>query len=76
MMVLGGLNNYQGKDMWSVYVRFVKKGFDDFYVDIVVEYLGVMFVELGVLVEQIVEVVGIVNLVWDDVFSCQLWEVD
>lgn len=68
-MVLGGPNNYTGKDMRNAHAHLVKRGLADLHVDIVVEHLGATLKELGAGDAQIAQVAAIANSVRDDVLG-------
>jgi len=66
-MVLGGPNNYTGKDMREGHKHLT--GLNDTHVDAVIELLGETLAELGVGDEDIAEVAGLANSVRDDVLN-------
>ncbi|MCM8526035.1 MAG: group 1 truncated hemoglobin [Lentisphaeraceae bacterium] len=66
-MVLGGPNNYTGKDMREGHKHL--KGLNDTHFDAVVENLGATLKELGVTDEDIAQVAGIAESVRDDVLN-------
>ena len=68
-MVLGGPNNYTGKDMREGHKHLLEKGLNDSHVDIVIEHLGATLKELGVDDEKIAEVAAIANSARDDVLN-------
>jgi hemoglobin len=68
-MVLGGPNNYTGKDMRTAHAHLVKRGLADLHVDIVIEHLGATLKELGATDAQIAQVAAIANSVRDDVLG-------
>jgi hemoglobin len=68
-MVLGGPNNYTGKDMRTAHAPLVAKGLNDSHVDVVIEHLGGVLKELGATDEQIGQVAALANSVRDDVLS-------
>jgi hemoglobin len=68
-MVLGGPNNYTGKDMREGHKHLVAQGLNDTHVDIVIEHLGATLRELGASEEQIAQVAALANSVRDDVLS-------
>ena len=66
-MVLGGPNNYTGKDMREGHKHLV--GLNDGHVDAVIENLGATLKELGVSDEDIGQVAAIAESVRDDVLN-------
>jgi len=68
-MVLGGPNNYAGKDMRQAHAHLVKRGLSDLHVDVVIEHLGATLKELGASDAQIAEVAAIANSVRNDVLG-------
>lgn len=68
-MVLGGPNNYTGKDMRTAHAPLVAKGLNDSHVDVVIEHLGGVLKELGANDAQIAQVAALANSVRDDVLS-------
>ena len=68
-MVLGGPNQYTGRDMRVAHGHLVKRGLSDLHVDLVIEHLGSTLAELGATPEQIGEVAAIANSVRDDVLG-------
>ena len=68
-MVLGGPNNYTGKDMREGHAHLIEKGLNDTHVDIVIEHLGGTLKELGVGDEAIQQVADLANSVRDDVLN-------
>ena len=66
-MVLGGPNDYTGKDMREGHKHLV--GLNDSHVDAVIENLGATLKELGVSDEDIAQVAGIAESVRDDVLN-------
>jgi hemoglobin len=68
-MVLGGPNNYAGKDMRAAHAHLVKQGLNDLHVDVVVEHLGATLKELGANERQIAEVAALANSVRNDVLG-------
>ena len=68
-MVLGGPNNYTGKDMRHGHAHLLKMGLDDSHVDAVIELLGATLSELGVGADRIAEVAALANSVRDDVLG-------
>ena len=68
-MVLGGPNNYTGKDMREGHKHLIARGLNDSHVDIVIEHLGATLKELGASDEQIQQVADLANSVRDDVLN-------
>lgn len=68
-MVLGGPNQYTGKDMRSAHAHLVKRGLSDVHVDVVIEHLGQTLKELGATDQQIAAVAAIANSVRNDVLG-------
>ena len=68
-MVLGGPNNYTGKDMRSAHARLIPMGLDDSHVDAVIENLGATLAELGVGDDKIAKVAALANSVRDDILG-------
>lgn len=68
-MVLGGPNQYTGRDMRTAHAHLVKRGLSDVHVDVVIEHLGGTLAELGARPEQIAEVAAIANSVRGDVLG-------
>ncbi|KTD61832.1 group I truncated hemoglobin [Legionella spiritensis] len=68
-MVLGGPNNYKGKDMREGHRHLVKRGLNDTHVDIVIEHLGETLRELGANEGDIQKVAAIANSVREDVLD-------
>lgn len=68
-MVLGGPNQYTGKDMREGHKHLVDQGLNDSHVDVVLEHLGATLAELGASDEQVAEVAAIANSVRDDVLN-------
>lgn len=68
-MVLGGPNNYTGKDMREGHKHLIERGLNDTHVDIVIEHLGATLKELGASDEQIQQVADLANSVRDDVLN-------
>ena len=68
-MVLGGPNNYAGKDMRAAHAHLVKRGLSDLHVDVVIEHLGATLKELGANEQQIAEVAAIANSARNDVLG-------
>lgn len=68
-MVLGGPNNYTGKDMRTAHAPLVQRGLNDVHVDVVIEHLGATLKELGASDLQIAEVARIANSVRNDVLN-------
>ena len=68
-MVLGGPNQYTGRDMRAAHGHLVKDGLADAHVDIVVEHLGSTLKELGASDDQIQQVAAVANSVRDHVLN-------
>lgn len=68
-MVLGGPNQYTGRDMRTSHAHLVKRGLSDVHVDVVIEHLGSTLAELGATPEQIAQVAAIANSVRSDVLG-------
>jgi hemoglobin len=68
-MVLGGPNNYSGRDMRTAHAKLVERGLSDLHVDLVIEHLGGTLKELGASDDQIKAVAGIANSVRGDVLG-------
>jgi hemoglobin len=68
-MVLGGPNNYAGKDMRAAHAHLVKRGLSDLHVDVVIEHLGETLKQLGANEQQIAEVAAIANSARNDVLG-------
>jgi hemoglobin len=68
-MVLGGPNDYTGKDMRTAHAHLVQRGLNDGHVDLVIEHLGATLKELGASDEQVAAVAAIANSVRNDVLS-------
>jgi hemoglobin len=68
-MVLGGPNNYTGRDMRTGHAHLVARGLDDSHVDVVIEHLGAVLQELGASSDQIAQVAALANSVRDDVLG-------
>lgn len=68
-MVLGGPNQYTGKDMREGHKHLVSRGLSDVHVDVVIEHLGATLRELGANADQIAQVAALANSVRDDVLS-------
>lgn len=68
-MVLGGPNQYTGRDMRTAHAHLVKRGLSDVHVDVVIEHLGGTLAELGATPEQIGQVAAIANSVRGDVLG-------
>jgi hemoglobin len=68
-MVLGGPNNYTGKDMRVAHAPLVQRGLNGSHVDIVIEHLGATLKELGATDAQIEEVARLANSVRADVLA-------
>lgn len=68
-MVLGGPNEYTGKDMRTGHAPLVARGLNDSHVDVVIEHLGATLIELGATPAQVAEVAALANSVRDDVLN-------
>jgi hemoglobin len=68
-MVLGGPNQYTGRDLREGHRHLVARGLDDSHVDVVIEHLGDTLGELGATPEQIAQVAAIANSVRGDVLG-------
>src|SRR6187551_480670 len=68
-MVLGGPNQYTGRDLRSAHAPLVKRGLSDVHVDVVIEHLGGTLAELGATPAQIAQVAAIANSVRGDVLG-------
>ena len=68
-MVLGGPNNYTGKDMRRGHAHLVARGLDDSHVDAVLKHLGDTLRELGVGEDGVARVVALADSVRDDVLG-------
>jgi len=68
-MVLGGPNEYTGKDMREGHKHLIEKGLNDSHVDIVIEHLGATLKELGVGDAEIGQVAALANSVRNDVLN-------
>lgn len=68
-MVLGGPNDYTGKDMREGHKHLIERGLNDTHVDVVIEHLGATLKELGASDEQIQQVADLANSVRDDVLN-------
>lgn len=68
-MVLGGPNQYTGRDMRSAHAHLVKRGLSDVHVDAVIQHLGGTLAELGASPDQIAQVAAIANSVRNDVLG-------
>lgn len=68
-MVLGGPNNYTGKDMRTAHAHLVTRGLNDLHVDVVIEHLGATLRELGASERQIADVAALANSVRNDVLG-------
>jgi hemoglobin len=68
-MVLGGPNQYTGRDMRRAHAGLVARGLNDTHVDVVIEHLGAVLNELGASEAQIAQVAALANSVRDDVLS-------
>ena len=68
-MVMGGPNNYTGKDMRGGHKHLIEKGLNDSHVDIVIEHLGATLTELGVPAEIIGQIASVAEGARDDVLN-------
>lgn len=68
-MVLGGPNNYTGRDMRASHQRLVAMGLNDEHFDAVVEHLGRTLAELGVPANLIAQIAAIAESVRNDVLN-------
>ena len=68
-MVMGGPNNYTGKDMREGHKHLIEKGLNDSHVDIVIEHLGSTLQELGVPDEIIGQIAAVAEGARDDVLN-------
>jgi hemoglobin len=68
-MVLGGPNNYTGKDMAAAHAPLLARGLSDVHVDVVIEHLGAVLKELGATEAQIAQVAVLANSVRDHVLG-------
>lgn len=68
-MVLGGPNQYTGRDMREAHKHLIARGLNDTHVDIVIEHLGATLKELGATDEQIAQVAAVANSVRDEVLN-------
>lgn len=68
-MVMGGPNNYTGKDMREGHKHLVEKGLNDTHVDIVIQHLGETLKGMGASDDQVAQVAAIANSVRDDVLN-------
>jgi hemoglobin len=68
-MVLGGPNNYTGKDMREGHRHLVKKGLDDSHFDHVLAHLRSTLAELGVGEDGIQEVIDLAETTRNDVLD-------
>jgi hemoglobin len=68
-MVLGGPNNYTGKDMRDGHAHLVQRGLNDSHFDAVMENLGATLTELGVPDELIAEAAAIAESTRNDVLG-------
>ena len=68
-MVLGGPNNYTGKDMREGHAHLVARGLNDSHFDAVVGHLGGTLKELGVGDDQIGQIAAIAESVRADVLG-------
>lgn len=68
-MVMGGPNNYSGKDMREGHAHLVKRGLNDSHFDAVMEDLGATLQELNVPAEFIAEAAAIAESTRNDVLG-------
>jgi len=68
-MVLGGPNNYTGKDMRDGHAHLVARGLNDSHFDAVMENLGATLTELGVPGDLIAEAAAIAESTRNDVLG-------
>ena len=68
-MVMGGPNNYTGKDMREGHAHLVKRGLNDSHFDAVMEDLGATLQELNVPAEFIAEAAAIAESTRNDVLN-------
>ena len=68
-MVMGGPNNYTGKDMREGHKHLIEKGLNDSHVDIVIEHLGSTLQELGVPDDIIGQIAAVAEGARDDVLN-------
>ena len=68
-MVMGGPNNYTGKDMREGHKHLIEKGLNDSHVDIVIEHLGATLKELGVPDEIIGQIAAVAEGARNDVLN-------
>ena len=68
-MVMGGPNNYTGKDMREGHKHLIEKGLNDTHVDVVIEHLGATLTELGVPAEIIQQIASVAEGARDDVLN-------
>ena len=68
-MVMGGPNNYTGKDMREGHAHLVKRGLNDSHFDAVMEDLGAPLQELNVPAEFIAEAAAIAESTRNDVLN-------
>jgi len=68
-MVLGGPNNYTGKDMRDGHAHLVQRGLNDSHFDAVMENLGATLTELGVPGDLIADAAAIAESTRNDVLG-------
>lgn len=68
-MVFGGPNQYTGKNMREGHAHLLKRGLNDFHVDIVIAHLEATLNELGADKADIQEVAALANSVRNDVLG-------
>jgi hemoglobin len=68
-MVMGGPNNYTGKDMREGHKHLIARGLNDTHVDVVIEHLGATLKELGVADDLIAQVAAVAEGARDDVLD-------
>ena len=68
-MVMGGPNDYTGKDMREGHAHLVKRGLNDSHFDAVMENLGATLQELNVPPELIAEAAAIAESTRNDVLN-------
>lgn len=66
-MVMGGPNEYTGKDMRAGHAHLIEKGLDDTHVDAVIELLGATLKELNVPEHLIAQIAAVAESTRDDV---------
>ena len=68
-MVMGGPNEYTGKDMREGHKHLIEKGLNDSHVDIVIEHLGSTLAELGVPADIIGQIASVAEGARNDVLN-------